>query len=116
MSNLVVYSFKVDREQLESAKKFLDQQGILLQASLRHFINVAAGCQQCLELHERKAPLSELQSAFITLLASCKPAWHLVNLLREVVMKLAKISQLPLDFIANVLDEAQRAKSVARRT
>ena len=112
MSDLIVYSLKVKREQLERAKRFLGRQGGLLQDSLRDFIDVAADCEQCLELHEENAPISELQSAFATLLAKCKDAWHLNGLIQEAVMRIAKMSKVPLDFISNVLGEARRIKPV----
>ena len=115
MGKLIVYSFKIEKEKLERAKRFLARQGALLQDSLRDFIEVAADCEQCLELHEEEASISELQSAFATLLAKCKDAWYLTNLLQEAVMKIAKICKVPLDFIMNVLGEARRVKPVVVR-
>ncbi len=115
MGKLIVYSFKVEKEKLARAKKFLARQGALLQDSLRDFIEVAADCEQCLELHEDEASISELQSAFTTLLAKCKDAWYLNGLLQEAVMKIAKICKVPLDFIMNVLGEARRVKPVVVR-
>jgi hypothetical protein len=115
MGGLIVYSLKVEKEQLERAKRFLNRKGALLQDSLRDFIDVAAECEQCLELQEEDAPISELQSAFATLLAKCKNAWYFNSLLQEAVMKIAKMSKVPLDFITNVLGEAQRLKSAVRR-
>lgn len=115
MGDLIVYSFKVEKEQLKRAKRFLVRQGALLQDSLRDFIEVAADCEQCLELHEEEASISELQSAFATLLAKSKDAWYLNSLLQEAVMKIAKISKVPLDFIMNVLGEARRIKPVVVR-
>ena len=115
MGELIVYSLKVNKEQLEHAKKFLAREGELLQESLRDFIDVAADCEQCLELHEEDASIGELQSAFTTLLAKCKEAWHLNNVLQESVIQIAKLSKVPLDFIANVLLEARRVKSSVRR-
>lgn len=115
MGELTVYSFKVDREQLERAKKFFDRQGVPLQHSLRDLIGVAADCEKCLGLYEEDASLGELQSAFATLLANSKPTWYLSSLLREAVIRIAKICKVPLDFINNVLGEAQRAKPAARR-
>jgi len=87
----------------------------LLQESLRDFIDVAADCEQCLELHEEDASIGELQSAFTTLLAKCKETWHLNNILQESVMRIAKLSKVPLDFITNVLLEARRIKPAVRR-
>jgi len=115
MGKLIVYSFKVEKEQVARAKRFLARQGALLQDSLRDFIEVAADCEQCLELHEDEASISELQSAFATLLAKCKDAWYLNSLLQEAVMKIAKICKVPLDFIVNVLGEARRVKPVVVR-
>ena len=115
MGKIIVYSFKVEKEQIERAKRFLARQGALLQDSLRDFIEVAADCEQCLELHEDEASISELQSAFATLLAKCKDAWYMNSLLQEAVMKIAKICKVPLDFIMNVLGEARRVKPVVVR-
>jgi DNA-directed RNA polymerase specialized sigma24 family protein len=115
MGKVIVYSFKVEKEQLKRAKRFLTRQGALLQDSLRDFVEAAADCEQCLELHEEDASVSELQSAFATLLAKCRDAWYLNGLLQEAVLKIAKICKVPLDFIANVLGEARRAKLAAVR-
>ena len=112
MGKLIVYSFKVEKEKLARAKKFLARQGALLQDSLRDFIEVAADGEQCLELHEDEASISELQSAFATLLAHSKQAWYLTGLLQEAVMKLAEVCKVPLDFVMNVLGEARRVKPV----
>jgi len=117
MGKLIVYSFKVEKERLERAKKFFARQGAALQDSLRDLIEVAADCEECFELHEDEASISELQSAFATLLAHTKQAWHLTGLLQGVVVKLAEICKVPLDFIMNVLGEARRVKPVVvRRT
>ena len=110
MGDLVVYSLKVNKEQLELAKKFLAREGELLQDSLRDFIDVAADCEQCLELHEEEASIGELQSAFTSLLAKCKESWHLSDVFQESVMEIAKMSKVPLDYINNVLEESRRAK------
>jgi hypothetical protein len=110
MGELVVYSLKVNKEQLERAKRFLSRRGELLQNGLRDFIDVAADCERCLELHEDDAPISELQSAFTTLLAKCKEAWYLTSLLQAAVISIARISKVPIDFINNVLGEAARIK------
>ena len=115
MGELTVYSFKVDKEQLDRAKKFFDHQGVPLQHSLRDLIDVAADCEKCLELYEEDASLGELQSAFATLLANSKPTWYLSSLLREAVINIAKLCKVPLEFINNVVGEAQRAKPMARR-
>ena len=115
MGELTVYSFKVDKGQLNLAKRFFDRQGAPLQNSMRDLIDVAADCEKCLELQEEDASLSELQSAFATLLANCKATWYLSNLLQEAVMRLAKVCKVPLDFITNVLGEAQRVKPATRR-
>ena len=115
MSDLIVYSLKVKREQLERAKRFLARQEVLLQESLRNFIDVAADCEQCLELNEENASVSEMQSALATLLAKCKDAWHLNGLIQEAVIKIAKMSKVPMDFINNVLGEARRIKQAAHR-
>ena len=115
MSNLIVYSFKVEKEQLERAKRFFNRQGTLLQDSLRGFIDVAADCERCLELHEEDASIGELQSAFATLLANSKGTWYLSSLLHEAVMTIARICKVPLDFINNVLEESQRLKPKTRR-
>jgi len=111
MSAPTVYSFKVDKEQLDRAKRFFAQQGVLLQDSLRDLIDVAADCEQCLELHEGDAPIGELQSAFTTLLANSKNTWHLNSVLQEAVLKIAKMTKIPMDVIVNVLGEARRIKS-----
>ena len=115
MDGITVYSFKVEKEKLERAKRFFSRQGAPLQNNLRDLIDVAADCEKCLELHEEDATLSELQSAFANLLVNSKNTWHLNSLLREAVMNIAKICKLPLDFITNVVGEAQRAKPVMRR-
>jgi len=115
MGKLIVYSFKVEKERLERAKRFCIRQGAALQDSLRDLIEVAADCEECFELHEEEASLSELQSAFATLLAHTKQAWHLTGLLQGAVMKLAEICKVPVDFIMNVLGEARRMKPVAVR-
>ena len=115
MGKLIVYSFKVEKEKLERAKRFLARQGALLQDSLRDFIGVAADCEQCLELQEEEASISELQSAFATLLAQCKKAGYLTGLLQEAVLKIAKICKVPSDFVMNVLGEARRVKPVVVR-
>ena len=112
--NLIVYSLKVENEQLEYAKKFFNRKGSLLQDSLRGFIDVAADCERCLELQEEDASIGELQSAFVTLLNNCKRTWHLNNLLQVSIVKMAEISKVPLVFITNVLAEAQRIKPAVR--
>jgi len=117
MGKLIVYSFKVEKERLEHAKRFFTRQGAALQDSLRDLIEVAADCEECFELHEEEASIGELQSAFATLLAHTKQAWHLTGLLQGAVMKLAEICKVPVDFIMNVLGEARRVKPVVvRRT
>ena len=115
MGSLTIYSFKVDKDQLERAKRFFNRQGTPLQNNLRDLIDVAADCEKCLELYEEDATLSEIQSAFATLLVNSKNTWHLNNLLREAVINIANICKLPLDFITNVLSEAQRVKPVPRQ-
>ena len=69
----------------------------------------------CLELHGKKVSITELQSAFATPLAKYKYAWRLNSLLQEAVMRLAKRSRIPVEFVANVLGEARRAKAATRR-
>jgi len=108
MGELIVYSFKIEQEQLKRAKKFFARQGALLQDSLRDLIGAAADCEHCLELQEEDVPISELQSAFATLLAHCKKTWHLNGLLQEAVLEIAKMCKVPLDFIMNVLGEARK--------
>jgi len=110
MSDPTVYSFKVDKERLDRAKRFFAQQGVLLQDGLRDLIDVAADCEQCLELHEDDAPIGELQSAFTTLLANSKNTWHLNSVLQEAVLEIAKTTKMPMDVIVNVLGEARRIK------
>ncbi|MFC2024696.1 hypothetical protein ACFLTJ_03915 [Chloroflexota bacterium] len=56
-----------------------------------------------------------MQSAFATLLADCKSPWHLGSLLQEAIMKIANNCKVPMEFITNVLDEAQRVKPAVRR-
>ena len=111
MSSSNVYSFKVDKEQLDRAKRFVARQGVPLQDSLRDLIDVAADCEQCLELYEKDAPIGELQSAFTSLLANSKNTWHLNSVLREAVLKIAKTTKMPMDVIANVMGEASRTES-----
>jgi hypothetical protein len=115
MGKLTVYSFKVNKGQLDLAKRFFNRQGAPLQHSMRDLIDVAANCEKCLELHEEDASLSELQSAFATLLANCKTTWYLNSLLQDAVIKIAKLCKVPMDFITNVLGEAQRLKPAVRR-
>lgn len=115
MDDPIVYSLKIDREQLGRAKRFLAREGELLQDSLRDLIEAAADCEQCLELHEEDASITELQSAFATLLAKCKEASHLNSLLQEAVMRMAKQSRIPAEFVSNVLDEAQRTRPATRQ-
>ena len=115
MGRLIVYSFKVEKEKLERAKKFFGRQGAALQGSLRDLIDVAAECEECLVLKEEGAPTSELQSAFATLLAAAKNAWHLNGLLQEAVLKIAKVCEVPADFIMNVLGEARRIRPAFAR-
>lgn len=115
MNDPIVYSLKVNREQLGRAKRFLARQGELLQDSLRDLIEAAADCEQCLELHEEEASITELQSAFATLLAKCKDAGLLNSLLREAVMRMAKRSRIPVEFVANVLSEARQTRPATRR-
>ena len=115
MGELTVYSFKVDKTQLKLAKRFFDRQEAPLQHGMRDLIDAAANCEKCLELYEEDASLSELQSAFATLLANCKATWYLSSLLQNAVMNIAKLCKVPLNFITNVLDEAQRVKPVVRR-
>ena len=110
MSRLIVYSFKVEREKLEQAKKFCARRGAALQDGLRDLVEVAADCEQCLVLEEQGASISELQSAFTNLLAHAKNIWHLNGVLQASVLKIAKICEVPLDFILNVLGEARRIK------
>ncbi len=110
MGRLIVYSFKVEKEKLEQAKKFFARQGAALQNGLRDLIEVAADCEQCLVLEEQGASTSELQSAFTNLLAHAKNTWHLNGVLQASVLKIAKICEVPLEFIMNVLDEARRVK------
>ncbi len=116
MGDLTVYSFKVDKERLDRAKRFFDRQGTPLQHSMRDLVDVAADCERCIELHEEDASLSEIQSAFATLLASCKATSYMSSLLQDAVMKIAQMSKVPLDFINNVLVASQRVKpAVVRR-
>jgi hypothetical protein len=115
MAEVTVYSFKVDKEQLDRAKRFFDRQGVPLQHSLRDLIDVAADCEKCLELSEEDASIGELQSAFATLLANSKPTWYLSSLLRDAVMDIAGICKIPADYINNVVGEAQRARPAERR-
>jgi hypothetical protein len=66
-------------------------------------------------LQEDEASITELQSAFTTLLAKCKDAWHLNRLLQEAVVRIAQKSKIPLEFVANVLGEARRIKTMVPR-
>jgi hypothetical protein len=116
IGELTVHSFKVDKEQLNLAKRFFNRQGAPLQHGMRDLIGVAAGCEKCLKLHEENASLSELQSAFATLLTNCKAAQYLGSFLQDVIIKTAKVCNLPIDFITNFLGEAQRIKPALRRT
>jgi len=116
MGDQMVYSLKVNKEQLELAKKFLAREGELLQDSLRDFIDVAADCEQCLELHEEDASIEELQGAFASLLAKCKESWHLSDVFQDSVIEIAKMSKVPLDFINNVIVESRRCKLEAEHS
>ena len=115
MSEQAAYSFKVDKGQLRLAKRFFDRQETPLQSGLRDLIDLAADCEKCLELDEEDASISELQSAFATLLADCKSPWQLGSLLQEAIMKIANNCKVPMEFINNVLDEAERVKPAVRR-
>ncbi len=108
MSRLIVYSFKVDGDKLDKAKQFFSRQNQALQESLRDLVEVAAECEECLELEEGGATTSELQSAFASLLAAAKNTWHLNGMLQGAVLGIAKICEVPADFILNVLGEARR--------
>jgi hypothetical protein len=48
-------------------------------------------------------------------LSNCKTTWYLNSLLQDAVIKIAKLCKVPMDFITNVLGEAQRLKPAVRR-
>ncbi|MDP2949002.1 MAG: hypothetical protein Q8P22_05645 [Chloroflexota bacterium] len=108
MGNLVVYSIKVNPEHLNGAKRFFARRGLLSQDVLRVLIRMASRCESCLALVESRAPISEIQSAFASVLADAKETWQLNGLFQDTVLKTAEACNLPQDFIKNVLAEAQR--------
>ena len=108
MSNLVVYSIKVDASHLDGARKFFARQGLLSQDVSRGLIRMASHCESCLALVESKAPISEIQSSFASMLADVKETSQLNGLFQDTVLKTAEICNVPEDFIMNVLAEAQR--------
>lgn len=108
MDSPVVYSIKVDADHLDGMRKFFARQGLLPQEVLRGLIKMAAHCESCLTLAESRAPVSEIQSSFATVLADAKETSHLNGLFQDAVLKMAEICGVPQDFIMNVLAEAQR--------
>ncbi|MCL0065912.1 hypothetical protein M1N79_03435 [Dehalococcoidia bacterium] len=108
MSSSVVYSIKVDAKYLDGMRKFFARQGLLPQNVFRGLIRMAAHCESCLTLAESRAPVSEIQNSFATVLADAKETSHLNGLFQDAVLKMAEICGVPQDFILNVLAEAQR--------
>lgn len=108
MNSPVVYSIKVDSDHLDGAKKFFARQGLLPQGVLRGLIKMAYHCESCLALAESGAPISEIQSAFASVLADAKETWQLNGLFQDTMLKVAETCNVPQDFIMNVLAEAQR--------
>ena len=103
-----VYSIKVNQSYLEGARKFFARVNLPLQESLRAQIKMASDCEKCLELVESKAPVEQIQSVFAGILVTAKQTWHLNGLFRDAIVTTAAAAQLPEDFIANVLSEAER--------
>ena len=110
MSDLVVYSVKVDRDDLQGAKRFFGRQGLLLQAAVRGLVRMAAQCELCLTQLESGASVSQVQSSLASMLAGAQEVWRLNGAFQDVVLMAAQRSQVPQDFILNVLTEAQRAE------
>jgi hypothetical protein len=108
MADPVAYSVKVDPNELEGAKKFFARRGLLLQNVLRGLIRLAGDCEQCLALVDAKATTSEIQSSLASTLAEAKELWQLNGLFQETVLKMAEITNVPKDFIINVLAQAQQ--------
>jgi len=105
---MVVYSFKVAPDDLTGAKKFFGRQGLVPQDMFRRLIRMAASCERCLTLVERGAPISEIQSSFASILADAKETSRLNGLFEATVIRVAEKSNVPRDFILNVLTEAER--------
>lgn len=104
----VVYSVKVEAEDLARAKKFFSRSGLQTQDVVRGLIKIAAECEACLTLVEAKAPIGQVQSSFASVLAHAKETWRLNGLFQEAILKTSEICELPQDFVKNVLAEAQR--------
>jgi hypothetical protein len=118
MSDLVVYSVKVDREDLAGAKRFFGRQGLLLQNAVRGLARMAAQCDLCLTQVESGASVSEIQSSLASMLAGAQDVWRLNGAFRDVVLMAAQRSNVSEDFIVNVLSEAERvnrSREVERR-
>ena len=107
MDSLVVYSIKVDPDYLDGARKFFARQGLLPQDAMRGLIRMASHCESCLTLVEAGAPVGEIQSSLASTLADAKEIWHLNGLFQNTVLKMAEVSNVPQDFIMNVLAQAQ---------
>jgi hypothetical protein len=107
----VVYSIKVERDYLYAAKDFFLRAQISLQDALRAQVKMAADCEKCLSLAESKAPVEQIQSAFASILADAKETFHLNGLFRDAILKGAESSKLPVNFIENVMAEAERIQN-----
>jgi len=108
METMVVYSAKVLPSHLEGAKKFFSRVGLPLQEAVRGYFKMAADCEACLELVEKKAPVEQVQSAFASIIADAKETWRVNGMFQEVMLRTARECGMPLDFINNVLAEAGR--------
>jgi len=115
MERYVVYSAKVPPEHIEGARKFFSRAGLLLQEAVRAQLRIAARCEECLELIEAKAPIERIQSSFATILADAKESWRMSGMFQEVILKAAQLCNLPMDFINNVLADAQRLEKESVR-
>jgi len=113
---IMVYSVKVNADDLAKARKFFDRSGLRPQDVVRGLIKTAADCETCLQLIETKAALGEVQSAFASILSDAKETWRLNGLFQDVMLETARLSNIPQDFITNVLAEAQRISKDATQT
>ena len=109
---VVTYSVKVEADDLALAKKFFARSELQVQDAVRSLIRTAASCETCLELVDARAPISEVQSSFASIIADAKETWRLNGLFQDTMLKAAEMSKLPQDFITNVLAEAQHIHAV----
>ena len=113
---LAVYSLKVDPAHREGAVKFFSRVQLSLQDAIRAQMKMASDCEHCMVLVEAEAPVEELQSALAGILADANETWRLNGLFRDAILKTAKASKLPDDFITNVLAEAERVHIAHAKT